>query len=182
MKKKYNNLNEEINRIKQLFGNETGVIITESDDKLLGYIQKVENLQRELDKITSSDERKKQIDLINKTLNITKEYIKSNNITVDPTLKLKLTNMEKVSSEITGLMNEEVDRIKSLFTEERLYGNLIVEEEGEGEENDPFSKDAVKQGKKDAKEKNIKDKSGGKKSEKEESDDEFEDSESDDEK
>jgi hypothetical protein len=125
MKKKYNNLNEEINRIKQLFGNETGVIITESDDKLLGYIQKVENLQRELDKITSSDERKKQIDLINKTLNITKEYIKSNNITVDPTLKLKLTNMEKVSSEITGLMNEEVDRIKSLFTEERLYGNLV---------------------------------------------------------
>ena len=127
MNKKHNNLNEEINRIKQLFGNETGVIITESDDKLLGYIQKVENLQRELDKITSSDERKKQIDLINKTLNIAKEYIKSNNITVDPTLKLKLTNMEKVSSEITGLMNEEVDRIKSLFTEERLYGNLVVE-------------------------------------------------------
>ena len=78
MNKKHNNLNEEINRIKQLFGNETGVIITESDDKLLGYIQKVENLQRELDKITSSDERKKQIDLINKTLNIAKEYIKSN--------------------------------------------------------------------------------------------------------
>jgi hypothetical protein len=64
-------------------------------------------------------------------------------------------------------INEEIERIKSLFTEERLYGNLIVEEEGEGEENDPFSKDAVKQGKKDAKEKNIKDKSGGKKSEKE---------------
>lgn len=125
MKKKYNNLNEEINRIKQLFGGVSEAIITESDDKLLGYIQKIENLQRELDKITSSDERKKQIDLINKTLNITKEYIKSNNITVDPTLKLKLTNIEKVSSEITGLMNEEVDRIKSLFTEERLYGNLV---------------------------------------------------------
>ena len=110
MKKKYNNLNEEINRIKQLFGGESEVIITESDDKLLGYIQKIENLQRELDKITSSDERKKQIDLINKTLNITKEYIKSNNITVDPKLKLKLTNLEKVSSEITGLMNEEINR------------------------------------------------------------------------
>ena len=26
-------------------------------------------------------------------------------------------------------INEEIERIKSLFTEERLYGNLITEEE-----------------------------------------------------
>tara|TARA_R110000823_G_scaffold282626_1_gene400828 strand:+ start:1465 stop:2286 length:822 start_codon:yes stop_codon:yes gene_type:complete len=69
-------------------------------------------------------------------------------------------------------INEEIVRIKSLFTEERLYGNLIVEEEeteneeGDGEEKDPFSKDAVKQGKKDAKTdnttKNIASKKAGK--------------------
>jgi hypothetical protein len=103
---------------------ESEVIITESDDKLLGDIQKIENLQRELDKITSSDERKKQIDLINKTLNITKEYIKSNNITVDPKLKLKLTNLEKVSSEITGLMNEEIKESK-VFSKKQLMESLL---------------------------------------------------------
>jgi hypothetical protein len=69
-------------------------------------------------------------------------------------------------------INEEIERIKSLFTEERLYGNLIVEEEeteneeGDGEEKDPFSKDAVKQGKKKAKtdntKKNITSKKAGK--------------------
>jgi len=71
-------------------------------------------------------------------------------------------------------INEEIERIKSLFTEERLYGNLIVEEEetgneeGDGEEKDPFSKDAVKQGKKKDKTDNIIKNKQSKKSEKDE--------------
>ena len=36
-------------------------------------------------------------------------------------------------------LNEEIKRIKSLFTEERLYGNL-VEKDGE----DPFSKKSIR--------------------------------------
>jgi hypothetical protein len=83
------------------------MVIVESDDKLLGYIQKIEKLQQELDKITSSDKRKEQIDLINQILNTAKEYIKINNITVDPTLKAKLITMEKVNSELSGVMNKE---------------------------------------------------------------------------
>ena len=67
-------------------------------------------------------------------------------------------------------INEEIVRIKSLFTEERLYGNLITEEEKNtenGDEDDPYSMSSAKKLKKDAKQKNIKDKLGGKKSEKE---------------
>lgn len=39
-------------------------------------------------------------------------------------------------------INEEIDRIKSLFTEERLFGNLVEQEE------DPFSKKSAKKSKK----------------------------------
>jgi len=139
------NIHEEINRIKSLFTEERlyGNLITESDDKLLGYIQKIENLQRELDKISNPARRQDQIDIITKTLNIAKKYIKSNNITVDPTLKSKLTTIEKFSSELTGIMNEEVNRIKSLFTEERLYGNLITEKEVV-DDGDPFSAKSIR--------------------------------------
>ena len=38
-------------------------------------------------------------------------------------------------------INEEIDRIKSLFTEERLFGNLVEEE-------DPFSKKSARKSKK----------------------------------
>ncbi len=48
-------------------------------------------------------------------------------------------------------INEEIERMKSLFTEERLYGNLITEQEEEGDDGDPFSKDNVKTGVKNAK-------------------------------
>ena len=55
-------------------------------------------------------------------------------------------------------INEEIERIKSLFTEERLYGNLITEEEKNtenGDEDDPYSMSSAKKLKKDAKQKNI---------------------------
>ena len=47
-------------------------------------------------------------------------------------------------------IHEEIERIKSLFTEERLFGNLI------SEQSDLFSKEAVKQSRKDSKDVNSK--------------------------
>ena len=72
-------------------------------------------------------------------------------------------------------INEEIERIKSLFTEERLYGNLIVEEGetdsvevGGDKKDDPFSKKSVRQGKKDAKTDNTTKNTTSKKVEKDE--------------
>lgn len=62
-------------------------------------------------------------------------------------------------------INEEIERIKSLFTEERLYGNLITEQEEEGDD-DPYSMSSARTLKKDAKEKNVKDNRVVKKAEK----------------
>ena len=60
-------------------------------------------------------------------------------------------------------INEEIKRIKSLFTEERLYGNLIDEQDEKatenGDEDDPYSMDSAKNLKNAAREKNVKEKS-----------------------
>ena len=63
-------------------------------------------------------------------------------------------------------INEEIERIKSLFTEERLYGNLIDEEDEKttenGDEDDPYSMSSAKKLKNAAREKNVKEKSKSK--------------------
>ena len=43
-------------------------------------------------------------------------------------------------------INEEIERIKSLFTEERMFGNLV--EKKEEKEIDPFSKKGARKRKK----------------------------------
>ncbi len=56
-------------------------------------------------------------------------------------------------------LNEEIERIKSLFTEERMFGNLVreaegdetTEDDGEKKSEDPFSKKSAKKSKKSQK-------------------------------
>jgi hypothetical protein len=66
-------------------------------------------------------------------------------------------------------INEEIERIKSLFTEERLYGNLVNEQEDDKPtDDDPFSKDAIKKRRSDVKAGNVKEKGNLKKEKKDE--------------